>query len=226
MSIEASIVSGTFSSIFAAIRLVQFSIELKGVPESARTFVRLVEQVEEDVEHALQCRVDGAKIFDDYPDFYQRWTSNAINSTLRALDDLGKVILKDTDKWKLDARLEYLLKNYEKLVDQERSLKYSHATLLAAINAMHLMIFQGGTPATRPAWSQKTSGDIRRASSQRPSASQTSLPRQTSNVSSPLSDFKDEDTRSILSDADTLHQEVGTAYGRHGELGAVLEKTA
>lgn len=204
------------SSIFAAIRLVQFSINFKNVPESAKTFVRLVEQVEDDVEHALRCRIDGSKAFEKYPDFYHKWTSNAINATLRALDDLGKLILKDTEK-RLDARLEYLLNNYEKLVDQERSLKYSHATLLSAINAMHLMIFHGGPPVVQPASSPMASGDLRRASSQRPMISQTSLSRHPSDITSPLSEVEGDGMMSPLSKPSTPNQAPRADYLQTGQ---------
>lgn len=224
MPVESLISGSTFTSIFAALRLTQFSVDLKGIPQSSKTFVRLVEQVEEDVEHALRCRADCANRFEQYPEFHRKWSSNAINSTLRALDELGQFILRGVgSESKLDARLEYLLKNYDKLADQERSLKYSHATLLAAINAMHLMIFQAGPPAVRPSWSPMSSGDLGRASSQRPAPSWSSVSRQTSNVSLGLSATTNTDILSPLSDFGVLHGSNGAAYAQSGECTSTIQ---
>ena len=218
MPVESLISESTFTSIFAALRLVQFSVDLKGVPESSKTFVRLVEQVEEDVEHALRCRADCASRFDQYPEFHRKWSSNAINSTLRALDELGQLILRGvSNESKLDARLEYLLKNYDKLAAQERSLKYCHATLLAAINAMHLIIFQAGPPVARPSWSPTSSGDLGRASSQRPAPSWSPVSRQTSTVSMGLSTAANSEILSPLSDIGMLNRHHGAAYAQSGE---------
>ena len=169
-----SIVGTTFSGINAAIRLAQFSIAVHGVPETALTFIRLVERVEKDVEHALSCRIDCEAVLDTCPLSYEDWISDTVNDTLRALDTLGQVLLRDTKRSPSPARKEspksttptplflgqdtnqsiavpdqlgerilFVLKDHERLKDLERSLSYSHATLLTAISAMHAMIFKG-----------------------------------------------------------------------------------
>ncbi|KAG9255090.1 uncharacterized protein F5Z01DRAFT_74326 [Emericellopsis atlantica] len=219
MPLESLISESAYTSIFATFRLVQFAVDLKCVPDCSRIFVRLVEQVAEDVEHALRCRADGARLFEHCPEFYRKWSSNAIDSTLRALDELGQLILRGAgNESKLDARLEYLLKNYDKLADQERSLNYSHATLLAAISAMHMMVFQAGTYVARPSWSPMSSGDLGRASSQRPAPSWPSVSRQTSFVSTlGSSEATSNEKFSLCSDIGRLNRSNGAAYAQRGE---------
>ncbi|KAI9904348.1 hypothetical protein N3K66_000877 [Trichothecium roseum] len=237
-----SSVGATFSGINAIIRVVQFSLAIRDVPEAARTFVRLVERVEKDVEHALCCRIDCEAALDNSPPEYEEWITDSINDTLRALDELGGMMLREADKhstlssspspspspspssssssfpspgskraptpkpgskglpWSsqlqsqpgssggrsdggwddFSRRIWFVLRDHDRLKDQEMSLSYSHATLLSALSAMHMMIFRSGgrtdeNAASKPSFAH---GRLTRAgsrpklpSSQRPSSS-------------------------------------------------------
>lgn len=210
-----SILGTAFSSIFAAIRLAQFAIAIMDVPESAQTFVRLVERVEKDVEHALTCRIDCETVLDNCPSSYEEWISDSINDTMRALDDLGKVLLGETKKEALDLtksnatlskplipgqrhavvvrdqlgeRILWVLKDHAKLEDQERALSYSHSTLLTVISAMHTMIFHGGEARFGPGRVTRAASRPKYSSSQRPNTEHLDLLRKaTDDGASPLS---------------------------------------
>lgn len=235
--IVLSSVGATFNGINAIIRVVQFGLAIRDVLEAARTFVRLVERVEKDVEHALCCRIDCEAALDNSPPEYEEWITDSINDTLRALEELGGMMLREADKhstlspspspssssssfsspgskraptptpgskglpWSsqlqsqhgssggrgdggdwddFGRRLWFVLRDHDRLKDQEMSLSYSHATLLSALNAMHMMIFRSGGRADEDAASKPSfaHGRLTRAgsrpklpSSQRPSSS-------------------------------------------------------
>ncbi|CAM1501966.1 Fc.00g039500.m01.CDS01 [Cosmosporella sp. VM-42] len=174
-----SITAGTLSGISASFRVVEIGYQLQGVREDAQTFIRLVKQVEDDLEHATACRIDAAEILRGYPDHYRKWIVEAIRRTIDVLDDFGKFILEGTEddkKISLDKRIIYLLRNYPKLVDREKALSFAHTTLLAAVSFMHLLYVQGGggfgypdklsVPRSPPL--RNSTPELKRASSQRP----------------------------------------------------------
>lgn len=171
------ITSGSLSGIAAAFRVAEIGFQLRDVREDAQTFVRLVKLVEDDLEHALACRIDVTEALRGYPDHYRKWIIDSIRRAMDVLDDFGRFVLGGTEdqKLSLDKRISYLLKNYHKLVDREKALGFAHTSLLATINFMHLIFVQGGAssgsserlrvpgspPTTYPT-------EVKRASSQRP----------------------------------------------------------
>lgn len=171
------ITSGSLSGIATAFRVAEIGFQLRDVREDAQTFVRLVKLVEDDLEHALACRIDVTEALRGYPDHYRKWIIDSIRRAMDVLDDFGRFVLQGTEdqKLSLDKRISYILKNYHKLVDREKALSFAHTSLLATINFMHLIVVQGGTnfgsseqlrvpgspPNTHPT-------ELKRASSQRP----------------------------------------------------------
>jgi len=161
------------SGLAATFRLVEIGVQIQEVPVDAQTLVRLVQQVEEDLEHAVACRVEAAQLLRRYPDHYRKWIVDSIRRTMAVLDEFGQFVLRDTDLTSpsFEQRVSYLLRNYS-LADREKPLKFAHDTLLAAINAMHLMLIQSGTLIDRQlstSMSAVTSSPaLCRASSQRP----------------------------------------------------------
>ncbi|KAH7354378.1 hypothetical protein B0T11DRAFT_127346 [Plectosphaerella cucumerina] len=166
------LVGPALSGLALATRLVDLCLRLSDAPRSARTFARLVQQVKGDLQHALKCRAEAAKILEHHPPFYRDWIVESIRATMVALDDLDQYLQKDvaTHSAPLDARLAYILRDNNMLVDEERALKYAHTTLLAAINALHMLLLHPqphlAAGITRPGPSPLDAP--RRHSSQRP----------------------------------------------------------
>ncbi|KAI9148742.1 hypothetical protein HJFPF1_10784 [Paramyrothecium foliicola] len=139
------------SGLAIALRLVEMAMKLHGIPEDAKVFANLVKQVEMDAKYARKCKKEaeamGMLQHQHRPDFFRQWVTDAIENTFAALENLGNLILKETGE-SIDERVRYFLKNYEQLRNQERSLRYAHTTLMTAVNALHLLMFQGPTPGS------------------------------------------------------------------------------
>ncbi|KAI5457658.1 hypothetical protein BGZ63DRAFT_457040 [Mariannaea sp. PMI_226] len=178
-TMEGSLVTSSLSGLDATFRFVEIGIQMQGIAVDAQTLVRLVQQIEDDLEHAVACRVEAAQLLRRYPEHYRKWIVDCIRRTITVLDEFGQFILQDTDS-KLSSfaqRVGYLLRTYPKLAEREKALTAVHPTLLAAINTMHLMLIPSGTltdgqPSTSVARASLapviSSPGLCRASSQRP----------------------------------------------------------
>ena len=174
----ASITSSTLGALNALFSFVQLAYKIHGVPEDSLIFAKLVDQVQCDVQHALAVRAEIVHLLEMYPECYRLWIKQSLVRALDTLEDIGKYILDPGNGSDLSVRkrIEYLLNNYEKLVDRQRSLQFAHSSLLTAINTMDFMLIQSRMfahsekPGSASEISSKTERPAisRRASRQRP----------------------------------------------------------
>ncbi|KAL2204403.1 hypothetical protein CC79DRAFT_1372408 [Sarocladium strictum] len=175
----------------ACIDLIIFIEDIASVPERARNFVTLAKQVNCNLKHACNCYLECEDRLKKYHSpFHKAWIDESITSTERAINALDSLVPHDKDL-SLKDRLTFLFQDYPKIVDHEKALNYSHATLLAAINAMHLIIFQPSPmPVQRSASvrSPLQPPGFQRMSTSSSSSSSNTLP---SYVSTPLTEYGD-----------------------------------
>lgn len=181
-------VSASSKGVMACIDLLLFIQDVNSVPERARNFVMLATQVNCNLKHACSCYIeceDRLKTF--HSPFYKSWIDASITSTERAINALDALVPHDKDL-SLKDKIQFVFADYKKIVDHEKALSYSHATLLAAINAMHLINLQpaSSTPAQRSA---SVRSPLQPPGFQRMSTTSSyTLP---SYVSTPLTDYGD-----------------------------------
>ena len=176
----ASITSSTLGGLNALFSFVQLAYRIHGVPEDCMIFAKLVDQVQYDLQHALEVRGEIIHLLEMYPDCYRLWIKQSIIRTLDTLEDFGRYVLHfkpdNGSDLSLRKRIEYLLNDYQKLADREKSLRFAHSSLLTAINTMDFMLIQSRMFAHsgKPGSASGSSSGIespeisRRASRQRP----------------------------------------------------------
>jgi hypothetical protein len=190
LTAAAPIVTSTLSGLNAIFTFVQLAYRIHGVDEDCLIFAKLVDQVQCDLQHALEVRSEVVHLLEMYPDSYRLWIKQSLVRTLDTLDDFGKYILKVDPNpnrgsdLSLRKRIEYLLNNYQKLVDREKSLRFAHSSLLTAINTMDFMLIQSrmfANPGSAPASSSGTpSGTVLRRASRQPPVPKEALSRPSS----------------------------------------------
>ena len=132
----------------AAVRLAETWMKLLDAPAEAKTFMLLVQQVDTDLKYAINCYNFLSTKIRKQPEFYQDWIFECIDATTRAAANMDRFIRGDIMEASpaLDARVRHVLMDQPALVSQERSLRYAHSSLLAGINAMHLLMSQQEPP--------------------------------------------------------------------------------
>lgn len=214
------LISGSLSGIMAAIRFAEVWIKLQDAPEDARTFLRLIKQVDSDLKHAGNLREHLAAKLKQQPKFYCDWIILCICTTIEAVDHMVQFLDFDTTQPSplLDTRVRWVLMNKPALMSQERSLQYAHASLLAGINAMHLLMSQEGPSQSSPVatWGQQPASPglrLSRASATTPSKIRPRLlSDQSSTTSSSLSSnlSRNASTDSSMSSFASPRTESGT----------------
>ena len=176
----ASITSSTLGGLNALFNFVQLAYRIHGVHEDCMIFAKLVDQVQYDLQHALEVRGEIVHLLEMYPDCYRLWIKQSLVRTLDTLEDFGRYVLSvnpdNGSDLSLRKRIEYLLNNYQKLADREKSLRFAHSSLLTAINTMDFMLIQSRMfahsgkpgPASESSSGTESPAISRRASRQRP----------------------------------------------------------
>ncbi|KAI1868982.1 hypothetical protein JX265_006961 [Neoarthrinium moseri] len=146
-------IAAAFSVTASALKLtwefVRIAVEIEGAPENARVFVRLVRQVKQDLEHALECRAEVLSShsngsINDLPPHYGIWIRNTLQAVMDELEDFTLYLDKRAEGRDLPDRVRYLLFKFPELTHRERGLRIAHARLLQAIGLMHLLTISGG----------------------------------------------------------------------------------
>lgn len=147
-------IAAAFSVTASALKLtwefVRIAVEIDGAPENARVFVRLVRQVRQDLEHALECRAEvlsnhNHRRLNSLPPHYGIWIRNALQAVMDELEDFSRYLDERAEGRELHDRVRYLLFKFPELNHRERGLRIAHARLLQAIGLMHLLTISGAT---------------------------------------------------------------------------------
>ncbi|KAI0385406.1 hypothetical protein F5Y04DRAFT_276737 [Hypomontagnella monticulosa] len=166
LSLTASVFGIVGPTISAVWKFTTISLELKDVPETSKVFVRILNQVNNDIVHAHDCY----KEIDPHRGvcgIQVKWAASVIRAAMQEVAQFGRLFEGVSEKFDSPEFIEkvwFVMRDYKCLIDKERSLRFAHSRLLTAIGTMHLMIFQLGSttklsPSTPPA------GRIRRRAS-------------------------------------------------------------
>ncbi|KAF7537762.1 hypothetical protein G7054_g3490 [Neopestalotiopsis clavispora] len=203
-----SVAAATFSISGVALKttweFIKIAVEIDGAPENALVFVRLVQQIKQDLEHALACREEilQSDRLSAHAPHYSIWVRTTIQAVMFELQGFTRILDAKTEGRDLKERVSYLLFKYPELVHKERGLRIAHSRLLQALGMMHLLLLGGGggpsvtspglygAPSTSsgpsrpvsaitlsppPPWSEKQQPLRRKTSSRAPIYSQTGL---------------------------------------------------
>ncbi|OTA99089.1 hypothetical protein M426DRAFT_27819 [Hypoxylon sp. CI-4A] len=146
--------------------------ELKTAPEGSKVFVRILDQVNRDMNHAVECYDEVKVSRRDHP-IQNRWIQEALEATIYEINDFGYFV-RDFDQSRsvdLKSRVKYIMQNYKALSDREKALSFAHGRLLTAIGTMHNMTLQPGSAISRSLSPMPTEPSRRRASRAPPSDS-------------------------------------------------------
>ncbi|KAI1144357.1 hypothetical protein F5Y05DRAFT_364421 [Hypoxylon sp. FL0543] len=145
LSIIASSFGIASSGLTAAVNLLKLAQEFKDVPEDSKVFVRVLDQVNHDLQYAAECYEGVSGPRSGHPS-QNRWILEVVEATFREVDDFGCFVghfdeIRSPD---FGDRVKYILKDYKALVDREKALLFAHSRLLTAIGTMHFMALQLG----------------------------------------------------------------------------------
>jgi hypothetical protein len=136
-----AIISGTASSISAALKLVEYGLKLKDVSADIQTALSLVKTAHDNLNHTRNLRHKNKTILIANPELLTR-VDKAVRDVEKALCQVGMLVedgrvdLESNGSVKLLARFKWILANKDGFLTRERALNYAHDTLLSVIQSM------------------------------------------------------------------------------------------
>ncbi|KAJ9664445.1 hypothetical protein H2201_005193 [Coniosporium apollinis] len=138
--------AGVFAAVNSAIKLADFILDLREVPEELRVFSSLITRVKSDLDEAFRLRrnpaIDCRLIATPSQ---KQWVDSAITDVQRALHDIGVYIENgrvDEEHGKsvgMKTRFEWVVKNHNKIKTRELALATCQRSLLVAIQMMQTL---------------------------------------------------------------------------------------
>ncbi|KAI0172553.1 hypothetical protein GGR52DRAFT_591064 [Hypoxylon sp. FL1284] len=148
-----SIVTGTMgligSAVSMAIQIMKAYKELKNVPEAARVFMGILEQINCDIDYAGHCYTETEEEEGEGGDEKEEesssssparrlWIRTVLQTAIAEVAGFGALV-DSVDRPTLRERVRFVLEDYRQLGDREKALRFAHSRLLAALDAMHLL---------------------------------------------------------------------------------------
>lgn len=138
--------AGVFAAVNSAIKLADFILDLREVPEELRVFSSLITRVNSDLDEAFRLRrnpaIDARLIATPSQ---KQWVDSSINDVQKALHDIGVYVENgrlDEEHGKsvgMKTRFEWVVKNHNKIKTRELALATCQRSLLVAIQTMQTL---------------------------------------------------------------------------------------
>ncbi|EON62945.1 hypothetical protein W97_02171 [Coniosporium apollinis CBS 100218] len=138
--------AGVFAAVNSAIKLADFILDLREVPEELRVFSSLITRVNSDLNEAFRLRrnpaIDARLIATSSQ---KQWVDSSINDVQKALHDIGVYVENgrlDEEHGKsvgMKTRFEWVVKTHNKIKTRELALATCQRSLLVAIQMMQTL---------------------------------------------------------------------------------------
>ncbi|KAI1410291.1 hypothetical protein F5Y13DRAFT_75960 [Hypoxylon sp. FL1857] len=150
-------VVNTLSGLKLALDFYKIACELQDVPETARVFVGILEQVNRDITYARDFYKEIQSHRRDSRIQFQ-WIVDVITTNNDEIASFGNYVSQLDLSKSLDipTRVKFILREDKCLKDKETRLRFAHSRLLAAISTMHLLAFQLGSSSKSSLFSLAT----------------------------------------------------------------------
>lgn len=134
------IASSAVQGLVAVWQFLEIVQRIKDAPEDAKFFVRLIQQVQVDFQHAVDLRASILEILSRHYPLQSKWIRDVLVGAVDELNDFGRYVTTIDGSGRspdLLDRVSYILKNQMVLKDRQSGLQLAHSRLLVVIGTMH-----------------------------------------------------------------------------------------